>query len=84
MGLLGQGAGPVVHIQVPALLLKKYLFLEDGDQHGGTQIKILTEHERCVGIRLSSGTLVNSSNPLGSLLVHRGSNLLNDKSSCAS
>lgn len=50
MGLLGQGAGPAANIQIPALLLKKCLFLEDRNQHGGTQIQILTESECYVGI----------------------------------
>ena len=61
---------------------RKCLFLEDRNRCGWTQIQILTEHKCCPGIRLGTpGSWKNSSNSLGSLLVHRSSNLVNDKGS---
>lgn len=78
---VGSGASEGRHSS--GCTLMKGLFLENRNRCGWTQIHILTEHKCCPGIRLRAlGSWTNSSNPLGSLLVHWSSNLLNDKSSC--
>lgn len=84
LGSQEHGAGPAAKDNCKDMgsILKKCPFLEDRNRCGCTQIQILTEHKCCTGIRLGAlGSWINSSNPLGSLLVHRSSNLLNDKSS---
>lgn len=85
LGSQEQGTGPDAshHWKDVGSTLEKCLFLEDRKRRGWAQIQILSEHKGCTGIRPGAlGSRTNSSNPPGSLLVHRNSNLVNDESSC--